>query len=285
VSGETVRETLAAAAARLREAGVDGAQVDAELLLAHALSVRRLDLYARPERRLTPKEGARWRALIERRAGREPLPYLTGQVEFFGLPFHVGPGVLIPRPETEVLVEAVLAHSAVGENAAPEILDVGTGSGCIALALASRLPAARIVALDPAPEALIIARENAARLGEKTPRVEWVEGRWPHPGCFDAIVANPPYIASADLESLDPEVRDHEPRIALDGGPDGLAVIRPLLEEAPEHLRPGGLLAMEMAAGQSERVLSLVRSVSPWTDVAVREDLARIPRVLLATRR
>jgi release factor glutamine methyltransferase len=281
---ETVRSALRRGADTLGEAGVETPRLDAELLLAHVLGVRRLDLFAHPERRLAPDERARWRAFLERRVRREPLPYIVESVEFFGLTVRVGPAVLIPRPETEGLVEAVLEHPVVAGAEAPTILDVGTGSGCIALALAPRSQAARIVALDPSPAALALARENAAALGLGL-RVEWVEGRWPHPGRYDAIVANPPYIPSRDVERLAPELKAHEPRLALDGGLDGLALIRPLIEEAPDRLSSGGLLAMEMAAGQSETVLALARAVPAWEHVAVRPDLAGIPRVLLATRR
>jgi release factor glutamine methyltransferase len=246
------------------------------------LSARRLDLHAHPDRCLTPSEEACWTQLLDRRAAREPLPYLTGSVEFFGLRFLVCPGVLIPRPETELLVEALLTHPAVRENRHPAVLDVGTGSGCIALALASRLPRATITALEPSSEALAIARQNGLHLGLGD-RVAWVEGAWPCDTCFDAIAANPPYIATADVERLAPELKEHEPRLALDGGPDGLSLIRRLIEEAPTRLRAGGVLAMEMAAGQSEKVLELARAVPAWTQLDVIEDLAGIPRVLVAT--
>jgi release factor glutamine methyltransferase len=281
--GETVQIALQRGVARLAAAGVETPRLDAELLLAYSLGARRLDLYAYPERLLLPEERSRWEALVARRARREPLPYIIEEIEFFGLSFRVGPGVLIPRPETELLVEAVLEYAA-GCPAHPAILDVGTGSGCIALALASRLPQARIVALDPSPAALALARENGERLG-LVGRVQWIAGAWPRSERYDVIAANPPYIPSGELQNLAPELKEHEPQIALDGGPDGLDLIRPLLAEAPERLTPGGLLAMEMAAGQGETVLALARAVAEWERLQIRPDLAGIPRVLLATRR
>lgn len=289
VGGATVRDALDQAIERLAAAGVETPRVDAELLLAHALGLRRLDLHAYPERRLTPDEAGRWERLLRRREAREPVPYLTGRVEFFGLPFRVGPGALIPRPETEILVEAVLdrACGASWPEGRPQILDVGTGTGCIALALASRLPTARVVGLEPSPEALAIARENGVALGLQW-RVTWVEGRWEQwiaaAELQDLIVANPPYIPSKEVERLAPEQREYEPRLALDGGPDGLALITSLLREAPRRLRPGGLLALEIGAGQSEALVRLACQLPEWRRIEQLPDLAGIPRVLVAWR-
>jgi release factor glutamine methyltransferase len=297
----TVREELSRAIPALERAGVDSPRVDAELLLADALGVRRLDLYAHPERALDESQAFRWFAHLSRRLRREPLPYITGQIEFYGLPFRVGPAALIPRPETEVLVEAV----ATRVPADARILDVGTGTGCIALALAHRLPHARLIGLEPSAAALELARQNAAAIG-LSERVIWLQGRLPDnvspsdrvctsdgtgtwreahgraSGGLDAIVSNPPYIPSAEVEGLAPELREFEPRMALDGGADGLAVICSLVEEGPALLRPGGLLAMEMAAGQSDRVRALVAEPRIWRDVEVLPDLAGIPRVMVA---
>jgi release factor glutamine methyltransferase len=297
----TVREELSRAIPALERAGVDSPRLDAELLLADALGVRRLDLYAHPERALDESQSFRWSAHLCRRLRREPLPFITGQIEFYGLPFRVGPAALIPRPETEVLVEAV----ATRVPADARILDVGTGTGCIALALAHRLPHAHLIGLEPSAAALELARQNAAAL-ELTERVIWRHGRFPddvsrsdrvctddaagrlreaHGGAsggLDAIVSNPPYISSTEVEGLAPELREFEPRMALDGGADGLAVIRALVEEGPRLLRPGGLLAMEMAAGQSDRVRALVAERRIWRDVEILPDLAGIPRVMVA---
>jgi release factor glutamine methyltransferase len=281
----TVREALFHAAVALAAAGVETPRLDAALLLADALDIRRIDLFAHPERALDDRETARWSEHLQRRLRREPVPYITGRAEFFGLPFRVGPGVLIPRPETELLVEAVAGR--VPNDA--RILDVGTGTGCIALALASRLPESCLIALEPSAAALELAQENAATLG-LSERVRWVEGRFPLDALaaeglaatLDAVVANPPYIPSAEVERLAPELRQYEPRLALDGGPDGLALIRPLIEESSRLLRPGGVLALEMAAGQSEQVRGLVAEHPEWQSVEVLSDLAGIPRVLVA---
>jgi release factor glutamine methyltransferase len=297
----TVREELCRAIPALERAGVESPRVDAELLLADALGVRRLDLYAHPERALDGSQAFRWSAHLHRRLRREPLPYITGQIEFYGLPFRVGPAALIPRPETEVLVEAVVTRV----PADARMLDVGTGTGCIALALAHRLPHAHLIGLEPSAAALELARQNAAAL-ELSQRVTWRQGRFPddvsrsdwvctavtagrlreaHGGAsggLDAIVSNPPYIPSAEVEGLAPELREFEPRLALDGGADGLALIRALVEGGPRLLRPGGLLAIEMAAGQSDRVRALVAELRIWRDVEVLPDLAGIPRVVVA---
>jgi release factor glutamine methyltransferase len=330
----TVREELSRAISALERAGVETPRVDAELLLADALGVRRLDLYAHPERALDARAASKWAAHLRRRLRREPLPYITGRVEFYGLPFRVGPAALIPRPETELLVEAVARR--VPEDA--RVLDVGTGTGCIALSLAHRLPHAHLVGLEPSAAALELARQNAKALGFSE-RVVWIFGcfpedlcrseadctrrglRTPPPGplpeaergrsviteplsfgeaplsasgrgwgrgpaslakALDAIVSNPPYIPSAEVEGLAPELREFEPREALDGGADGLAVIRALVEVGPRFLRAGGLLAMEMAAGQSEQVRALAAERSVWRDVEVLPDLAGIPRVMVA---
>jgi release factor glutamine methyltransferase len=275
----TVREHLCHGIAALEGAGVETPRLDAELLLADALGVRRIDLYAHPERLLDGTEVERWSERLDRRLRREPLSYITGRVEFFGLPFRAGPAALIPRPETEVLVEALLAR--LPDDA--WVLDVGTGTGCIALALAHRLPQARVVALEPSAAALALARENAAALG-LSERVRWVRGWFPEDvvGALDAIAANPPYIPTAEVEALAPELREYEPRRALDGGADGLDVIRSLIGQGPRLLRPGGILAMEMAAGQAEVVRELAAERGDWRDVEILPDLAGIPRVLVA---
>lgn len=278
----------------LQAAGVDTPRLDAELLLAHVLGTDRTALFAYPERRLTPEEASRFEAALQRRMGREPLPYITGTREFLGLPFRVTPAVLIPRPETEVLVETVAERLAElhGREYPFRLLDVGTGSGCIAIGLAHLLPHARVVAVEPSAEALAVARENAAGLGVAD-RMEWVNALFPEAaaereGEFDAVVSNPPYIPEAEVETLQPEVRDWEPRGALTGGPDGLDLIRPLAEYAPRLIRPvrlggaGGLLALEVALGQAERVLSLLRDTDRYAEVETVPDLAGIPRVCLS---
>jgi release factor glutamine methyltransferase len=238
--------------------GIPNPRLDAELLLAHLLKCKRIDLYTAHEKKIPEKDLAKYKELIRRRAAREPLQYITGETEFWGLPIKVTPEVLIPRPETELLVEEAL--KVPGSKL---ILDIGTGSGCIAVALAKNLSDARIVATDISKEAIETARENAGLHGVAD-RIEFVlaniapwrvfeaEGRR-----FDLIVSNPPYIPSDEFPNLQPEVRDFEPRKALDGGLDGLEVIRRILEEAPGFLRPGGLLLLEIGEGEADLLQNL----------------------------
>lgn len=244
-------------------------RLDAELLLAHVLQCPRIDLYTGYEKIVSEKDLATFKALIERRAKREPLQYMIGETEFWGLKIKVTPDVLIPRPETELLVEEALKNVGAGfsrpgrENRAPtgiQILDIGTGSGCIAIALAKNLPDAKIVATDISREALAIARENAEVHGVAD-RIEFVLADiapWrafqAEDRKFDLILSNPPYIPTAEFPELQPEVRDFEPRKALDGGPEGLEVIDRILDEAPAFLKPKGHLLLEIGEGQGEKL-------------------------------
>ncbi|MBI3911070.1 MAG: peptide chain release factor N(5)-glutamine methyltransferase [Armatimonadetes bacterium] len=282
-----MRTALKRAAARLRRAGVDTPELDAELLLAHVLGRERSFLFAHPDLALDGAARSNYAAVVRRRAAREPLPYLLGRWEFMGMSFLVTPAVLIPRPETEVLVEA-LAGRLVPNESGMRILDIGAGSGCVAIGLVSLLPEAKVVALEPSQAALGVARRNAAALGYAA-RIEFVAGIFPedarHVGLFDALAANPPYIPSAEVAALQPEIRDYEPREAVDGGPDGLAVLRPLATEGPDMLVPGGWLATEVALGQAERVVQLLQAEGRWEAITTVPDLAGIPRVVLARRR
>jgi release factor glutamine methyltransferase len=281
----TIRGALADAIPRLEAAGVETPRLDAELLLAHTLGRDRTYLFAHPEEALAEEQGRTFEDLLRRREAREPLPYLLGAWEFMGLPFVVSRAVLIPRPETEVLVEAVCEQ--VGSDA--RILDVGAGSGCISIALARRLPDAEIVALEPSPEAAEVALRNAVSLGVAGRVRVWVQSFPPDaPGRtalslpLDAVVSNPPYIPSAEVERLAPELRCYEPREALDGGPDGLRLMRSLAVESPPLLKPEGLLAVEVAQGQAEQVTALLRSIPAWDEPWVVPDLGGIDRVVLA---
>jgi release factor glutamine methyltransferase len=278
----------------LEAAGIDSARLDAELLLAHVLGATRTALFAHPERLVTEAEAAEFTAALHRRERREPLPYITGVREFLGLPFRVTPAVLIPRPETEVLVETVAARlsSGWGREYPFRLLDVGTGSGCIAIGLAHFLPRATVLAVEPSPDALAVAQQNAAALGVAD-RLEWVAAPFPealagHGDEFHAVVSNPPYIPEAEIAALQPEVRDWEPRGALSGGPDGLELIRALVAHAPRLLRQpeegetAPLLALEVAMGQAERVLELLRADRRYRGVEAVADLAGVPRVCLA---
>lgn len=266
----TVREALAQAAARLQGVA-ERPWMEAERLLAHVLKCERAWVIAHDEERLKPRAAANFLALVERRAANEPLPYLLGEVEFFGLTFKVTPAVLIPRPETEGLVEQVVAWL----NAHPHartVADVGTGSGCIAVSLAHAVPRITVAALDNSPDALTVARQNARRHG-LAKRVFFLHGHLlePLPMPVDVIVSNPPYVAEHEWEALPPSVR-REPRQALLGGADGLALITELLRAASRYLAPGGLLAMEIGETQGAAVLRLARQAFPLARCEVRRD-------------
>jgi release factor glutamine methyltransferase len=274
---------------RLAAAGVSTPRLDAECLLAAALRCDRAALYGRLE--VLPAEAAgRFAALLERRAAREPVAYLTGTREFWSLPLTVTPAVLIPRPETETLVEAILECLADRAAAPLTIADLGTGCGAIAIALAVERPEARVFATDASPEALAVAVENARRF-RVDGRITFLRGDFTAPlfaanltGALDALVANPPYIPTAELEGLEPEIVGFEPQVALDGGPDGLVFHRALAAGAPRLLRSGGWLAVEVGAGQAGAVRSLL-AASPGLAVhAVVRDLAHRDRVCLARR-
>ena len=253
------------------------------MLLAYVLETSRAGLLAHPERPLTPAQLDCYQALVRRRASDYPLPYLTGRIEFYGLEFEVTPDVLIPRPETETLVDLALAHQPTS------VVDVGTGSGCIAVSLAIHLPEAIIYAVDVSPAALAVAQRNATRHGVAE-RVRLLTGDVlsPCPGPVDLIVSNPPYVPTGERASLPASVRDYEPRLALDGGPDGLAVVRQLLAQAPAVLHrpepvtgyPGGGLLIEIGADQGDAALRLARAFFPHATARVHSDLAGHNRVL-----
>jgi release factor glutamine methyltransferase len=271
----------------LAEASTQIARRDAETLLAHLLERDRAWVFAHPEAELDAEQKEAFRDLTARRAAHEPLQYLTGEQEFYGLPLRVTSDTLIPRPETELLVEAVLAWAAL-QVGPLRILDVGTGTGAIALALATHLPTAEIVACDLSAAALAVARDNAERL-DLAARVSFMQSdlldaltpEIDAGGLFNAIVSNPPYVPSTDAATMQTEVVDHEPHLALFAGEDGLEVYRRLIPEAQAALRPGGLLAMEFGFGQREALEVLLEG---WDDVHFLDDYAAIPRIALATR-
>jgi release factor glutamine methyltransferase len=268
------------AARRMRAAGVETPALDADLLLGLVLERDRAWLHAHPEAPVGGEEAARFEEAVARRAAREPLPYLLGAWEFLGMRFRVTPVALIPRPETETLVER--AAERLPANA--RVLEVGAGSGCVSAGLARLLPEAEVLALEPSPAAALLARENVAALGFGE-RVRVIEAAFPagarRLGVFDGVVSNPPYVPTAEIERLQPEVRLYEPRAALDGGPDGLRLLRALAGEAPALLRPGGLLAVEVGAGQAEAVLALLGR-DPWREAQSFRDLAGAARVVVA---
>ena len=275
-------ELLRWTAEYLGEKGFHNARLNGEMLLSGVLGVKRLDLYLQFDRPLRPEELAEFKARLLRRAKREPLQYIEGEAHFRDLRLRVDPRVLIPRPETEQLVQRVLDWAAGRPGLAAA--DVGTGSGAIALALATEGPFERVVATDVEPGALEAARANHALAAPDSP-VEFRlgDGLAPLAGeRFDALVSNPPYVADAERASLDTEVRDWEPATALFAGDDGLEVIRRLVAGAPSVLRPGGLLALEIGAGQGAAVAELVRAAGGFGAPRVERDLAGRDRIVLA---
>ena len=250
-------------------------RLEAEVLLGHVLDVSRAALLTHPERILTPGQLSDYQNLVRRRASNYPLPYLTGQVEFYGLEFAVTPDVLIPRPDTETLVELALARRPAS------IVEVGVGSGCIAEALAVHLPQAIVCGIEISPAALAVARGNVTQHGVAE-RVRLVRGDVldPHPGPADLIVSNPPYISTDDCASLPESVRDYEPRLALDGGASGLEIVHQLLMQAPAVLKPGGGLLIEIGADQGAAARRLARVFFPQAEICVHPDLAGRERVL-----
>jgi len=269
----------------LESSGVESPRLDAECLLAFLLGRDRLHLYAAAEERMPPPVFEVYRALLGRRQAREPLAYLTRTKEFWSLSFAVTPAVLIPRPETETLVETALAR--LIELQAPVIADIGTGSGAIAVAVAKALPDSRLYATEISSRALDVARENAARHGVLE-RMTFVHGDLVEPLlCLglahhcDLMVSNPPYVATRELAGLPAEVR-YEPLEALDGGSDGLDVHRRLINGASTLLRPGGWLALEMAPGQGPSLSRLLQEQGAFGDIEVTPDLSGRERVIVA---
>jgi len=299
----SVRSLLKQGIGQLREANVPSFTLAAELLLLHAAARDRTWLYAHPEEILSAEATNRFFSLVQRRANGEPTQHLTGKQEFWGLEFEVTPDVLIPRPETEHLIEVALDRLALRELRAGRsprltgsgitLVDVGTGSGCIAIALAKELPDATVYATDISAAALDVARRNASRLGVSD-RIQFLESNLlevfiesratDHESrLFDLIVCNPPYVGQRDAESLPQEVRDHEPPTALFAGEEGYELYGALIPQASRHLKPGGLLVLELGYNSLPAVQPLLDS-SHWTDVGVTDDLAGIPRVLAAER-
>lgn len=278
----TIRKVLDWTRARFERESVDSARLTAEILLAHTLKTERVKLYMDLDRPLVADELGAFRALIQQRLGGEPTQYLVGHREFYGRRFAVDARVLIPRPETELLVEAVLR--ALPKDATARALDLCTGSGCVALTLAAERPAAEVWASDLSSGALAVAVANAAVMG-LTERVRFFEGDLfaplPAGARFEVIVSNPPYIRTSELATLQREVL-REPRAALDGGDDGLAIIRRIADEAHTWLVPGGRLALEIGDDEGEAVKTLLTRAG-YHDVKIEQDYARLDRLALAT--
>lgn len=277
----TVLEIVKKTTDFLQERGVESARLNAEILIGHALGLKRMQLYLQFERVLAEPELEKIRPLVRRRGKREPVQYILGETEFAGVKLKVDRRALIPRPETELLIELVLARRAVPPDA---VLDLGTGTGAIALALARAWPGAAITAVDASPEALELARENAAAAGFAE-RVMLLASDWfggvSAGSAFDVIVANPPYLSAEETAAAQPEVRDFEPALALTAADRGLAALRLILGEAPRFLRPGGLLALETGIAQHGELRQLATAAG-FADIESLPDLTGRDRFVLA---
>lgn len=304
-----VQKLLKEGIARLNSANVPSSSLAAELVLMHALGRDRTWLYAHSDETIDLSLAQKYFALVSRRISGEPTQYIIGKQEFWGLEFEVTPAVLIPRPETEHLIEVALDRFTSKRNSPLRIADVGTGSGCIAVALAKGFPQAKIIATDISPTALEVAKRNAQR-NEAAASIEFVEtdllGTLFHKSqvtshksqleshqspvtdhqsrLFDLIVSNPPYVARNEAQTLQREVRDHEPEIALFGGETGVEIYGRLIDQAEKLLAPGGVLILELGYGAAEEVREIIDKRRTWQNISITNDLAGIPRVLAAQR-
>jgi release factor glutamine methyltransferase len=269
----------------LKRRGSENPRLDAEVMLAHVLEWQRVQLYTHFDDEVGQRSRSSFRELVRSRAKGAPVAYLVGRKEFFSLPFLVSPAVLIPRPESEFVVTEYLALARQLES--PRCVDVGTGSGCLAIAACHRQPSARFVAIDICDEALEVARRNAAQLGVAD-RIDFRLGDRLGPvagdGPFDAIISNPPYIPTERIERLDPGVRNYEPRMALDGGENGLGMVARLIEESVGLLKPGGHLVLEIGSDQERPVRTLIEAQPQLRLAPTVHDHAKHPRVIRATR-
>jgi release factor glutamine methyltransferase len=283
----TVLEVIQRSATFLGKKGVESPRLQTELLLAHLLGLPRMQLYLNFERILSAAETDALRLLVQRRGQREPLQHIVGSTSFCGFELKVSRHVLIPRPETELLAEAgwtFLNQRSANQTQPLNCLDFGTGSGCLAIAIAVKSPSTSVIAVDLSSDALAVARENASRHAV-VERISFMQGDG-FAGLlpdrrFDLILSNPPYIPSGEIASLQPEVRDFDPQQALDGGPDGLNYYRRLAGEAAAFLKPGGKLMLELGDGQSERAQQLFEAQN-WVVEAIRPDYTQRPRILIA---
>ena len=299
----TVLEGIQKSAEFLAKKDVESPRLQAELLLAHVLKLPRMKLYLNFERALTDPETSAFRELVKRRSQREPLQHILGSTSFCGFEIAVNRSVLVPRPETEILAEAGWTFLSALNPQLSTALDFGTGSGCIAIALAAKCQNAKILALDVSPEALETARQNAAR-NNVVDRIEFIQDNSfaalqnfelrrqvnaledgdmssHSKPIFDLIISNPPYIPSAEIETLQPEVRDFDPRGALDGGPDGLDFYRRFASDAAAFLKPGGKIMLEFGDGQADAIRKIFGAQN-WIVEAIREDYNHRPRILIA---
>lgn len=284
----TIEEALRRASFYFKEAGLEQPRDEAEILLTHLLRWDRLKLFLERSSLLGEKPGAAFKEAVVRRARGEPIAYIIGSKEFYGLEFAVNRDVLIPRPETELLVDAVLEWARSRESSISGI-DLGCGSGNLAVTLACHLPQASFFAIDLSEKALHLAAGNAARHG-LSERVSFFQGSyldalaWIEPAPrFNLVVANPPYLSVRDIEALPPTIRNYEPRLALDGGPDGLSAYRSILETLPPYMQGPGLIALEIGAAQSDKILQLCRDTGIFNNLTILPDLQHLPRVLLGS--
>ena len=282
----TIREILCEATQKLEAGAIDSARLDAEVLLAYCLGCDRMEFMKNPEMTVAEGTQAEFQALITRRLSFEPVAYITGQKAFWTFALEVNPDVLIPRPDTEVLVEEALACLREAGLDAPRIVDIGTGSGAIAMALAAELPDADVTATDLSSAALLVAQRNA--------RIYWLEGRIdfragdlfdPVEGLFDLIVSNPPYIGQTEYETLPAGVRNFEPEAALLAGQTGLEFYEKLVYQAQSRLKPEGWLLLEIGAAQGKQVLQIMEQAGGYDRIAIRADYAGLPRVLKGRRK
>jgi release factor glutamine methyltransferase len=282
----TILELITETTGYFKKKGIESARLDAELLLAHCLGIERIQLYIAFERALTEAELAAYRELVKRRAAGEPVAYLIGYREFWSVKIRVQHGVLIPRPETELLVEeGIKLLTACDREAA--VLELGTGSGAIAIALAKEMKNSMLYAEDISSAALDVARQNISEQGlQERIRLVCGNGTTPFKRCalFDLIISNPPYICSRAISTLAPEIKDHEPLQALDGGDDGLAFYRQWISQMPPLLRKDGWVVLEIGAEQSEEVSRLFRGAGSFAEIAVKKDHAGHNRAVIARR-
>jgi release factor glutamine methyltransferase len=280
----TVLEGIQKSTEFLTKKEIESPRLQAELLLAHVLKLPRMKLYLNFERALTDEETSTYRELVKRRAQHEPLQHITGSTSFCGLEMTVNRHVLVPRPETEILAEAGWSFLSTINPQLSTALDFGTGSGCIAIALAVKSPNAKITALDISPDALETAKQNSAR-NNVAEKIEFIHGD----GFasltagiqFDLIISNPPYIPTAEIATLQPEVRDYDPRGALDGGADGLDFYRRFATDAQKFLKPGGKIMLEFGDGQGDSIRKIFEE-QKWIVEAIREDYTQRQRILIA---
>ena len=277
----TIREIKERTEAFFKKKSVPNAKLDTDILIAHSLGIKRLDIYLDLDRPLTEAQLTDLRSLVKRRASREPLQYIIGITEFYGLTLKVDPRALIPRHETEELIELIVERL---EAPPKRILDLGTGSGAIALALASRYSDAEVTATDQSEGAITLAKENALALNLSS-RVTFIKGNWFEPldegARFDLIVSNPPYLTEAEMQTAEPEVVDHEPHNALASGQEGLDDLGLLFKSVPRHLAEGGLLALETGIGQADAIKAMALEVSLHGQSV--EDLSEHPRFFFAS--